>query len=231
MGLHPSRRRPGNWKAALIFFAVVSTPGTGAAGQQPAGTVYTISGVITDASANPLGGTEVALVRESPDGASKDVTRTGADGAFSFSGITGGRVYLKVRRPGYRALVVQMRPDTIRTTRPFRVVMDPVAVELAAVEVEAQASQGMKDFEDRRRTRGTGHFIDRAEIEKRRPAYTSDMLHTYPGMSVRPGKVGNAVKMRGCKPSVWIDGVQAQGAELDEVTRPGDIDGIEVYNS
>ena len=39
--------------------------------------------------------------------------------------------------------------------------------------------------------------------------------------------------MRGCRdaPMVWLDGARVPGAELDEVIRPDDIAGMEVYAS
>jgi hypothetical protein len=43
--------------------------------------------------------------------------------------------------------------------------------------------------------------------------------------------VGMLLRIRGCKPSIWVDGVRAGGAELDEVINVHDLAGIEVYNS
>jgi hypothetical protein len=176
-------------------------------------------------------GVEVMLVRDSASTVAKAVAKSRADGSIIFDNLPGGPVYMRVRRLGYRLVVVQIRPDTLSGKRAFRVVLQAAAVELESVEVEARSTQAMRDFDERRRKRGTGRFIDRAEILRQRPSFTSDMLYSYPGMSVRPGRIGNSVRVRGCKPSVWIDGVQAQGAELDDVTRPSDIDGIEIYSS
>ena len=199
--------------------------------QAPAEVVYTITGVITDAAGNPLEGVEVMLVRDSSSTVAKSHAKSRGDGSVIFDNLPGGPLYMRVRRLGYRLVVVQIRPDTLAGKKPFRVSLQPAPVELASVEVEARSTQVMRDFDERRRKRGTGRFIDRAEIMRQRPAFTSDMLYSYPGMSVRPGRIGNSVRVRGCKPAVWIDGVQAQGAELDEVTRPSDIDGIEIYSS
>ncbi len=192
---------------------------------------YAIVGVITDGSNTPIEDVEVMLVRDSSSKIAKSLARSAKDGTFFFTGLPGGPLYMRVRRLGFRLIVVQIRPDTLSPSKLFKVVLHSVPLELASVEVEARSTQAMKDFDERRRKRGTGHFIDRAMIEKRRPAFTSEMLSTFPGMAVRPGRLGNSVRLRGCKPSVWIDGVQAQGAELDDVTRPSDIDGIEVYSS
>lgn len=220
-------------RAPLVFAATVACFAGAAEAQVPGrGPPYSIAGVVTDESGNPLADVEVMMVRDGASETAKLLTRSAADGAFSFSGLRGEPFYLRVRRLGYRLVVTQLRPDTLSMRKPFRVALQPAAVELESIEIEARSTQAMKDFAERRRKRGTGHFIDRAEIERRRPAYTSDMLNNFPGMAVRPtARIGNAVRLRGCKPAVWIDGVQAHAAELDDVTRPSDVDGIEIYNS
>lgn len=53
-----------------------------------------------------------------------------------------------------------------------------------------------------------------------------------PGVVVRPAsRIGNDVKIRGCAPLVWIDGMRAKGAQIDEVTHGTDVAAIEVYES
>lgn len=190
-----------------------------------------VSGVVTDDKYAAVAGAELTLGRDSSSAAATSPRRSAADGSFVFEAVPGGPLYLKVRRLGFRPFSIQLRADTISGKKVVRVVLQAAPVELASVDVEAQSTPAMKDFNERRRKRGTGRFIDRAEIMRQRPAFTSDMLFSYPGMSMRPGRIGNSVRVRGCKPAVWIDGVQAQGAELDEVTRPSDIDGIEIYSS
>ncbi len=218
---------------ARLLLAAASVCGTAALGAQapaPQAT-YSIRGVVADASGTPLEGVEIMLVRDSSSAVAKSLTRSAADGSFTFDGLHRGPFYMRARRLGFRLMVVQIRPDTLTSRKPFRIALQSTPVELASVEVEARSTQAMKDFDERRRKRGTGRFIDRAEILRQKPSFTSDMLLSFPGMSVRPGRIGNSVRVRGCKPSVWIDGVQAQGAELDDVTRPSDVDGIEIYSS
>ena len=213
---------------AVSVFWIVQTIGAQAPSPDA---LHTITGVITDASGNAMEGVEVMLVRDSSSTVAKSLAKSRADGSVIFENIPGGPVYMRIRRLGFRLVVLQIKPDTLSGRKPFRVALQPAPVELASVEVAARSTQAMKDFDERRRKRGTGRFIDRAEILRLRPAFTSDMLHSFPGMSVRPGRMGNSVRVRGCRPSVWIDGVQAQGAELDEVTRPSDVEGIEIYSS
>ena len=42
---------------------------------------------------------------------------------------------------------------------------------------------------------------------------------------------GSVVRIRGCRPLLWIDGQRVPGAELDEVLNVRDIAALEVYNS
>lgn len=193
--------------------------------------LFAISGIVRDLSGAPLPGVEIMILINTNSTQPGSTTRTSADGSFAFARLPGVSHYIRARRPGYRMLVARLRPDTLTQRRPFIVTLAAIPVELESVEVEERSTAAMKDFDERKQKRGTGRFIDRAEIARRRPAYASDLLQYFPGMAVRPGKFGNTVRVRGCKPSVWIDGVQAQGAELDEVTNPSEIEGLEVYSS
>ncbi|MEO8578190.1 MAG: carboxypeptidase-like regulatory domain-containing protein [Gemmatimonadales bacterium] len=215
-------------RLTVLAAAMVSLAGELSA--QTAGPLQAVSGVVTDDRGSPVVGAELTLRRDGSV-ATISLARSAADGSFVFDAVPGGALDMKVRRLGFRPFSIQLRADTLSGRKLVRVVLQPAPVELASVEVEAQSTPAMREFEERRRKRGTGRFIDRAEILRQRPAFTSDMFYSYPGMSVRPGRIGNSVRVRGCKPSVWIDGVQAQGAELDDVTRPSDIDGIEIYSS
>lgn len=194
--------------------------------------VQGMSGIVVDSGGTPMAGVEVSLLRDSVSAIIVRKTHSLADGTFSFENVARGPAYLRVRRLGYHINVTALRTDTLAAGRPIRITMHTAALELGAVQIDAKSSV-MKDFEERRRKRGTGHFIDRAEIERRRPAYASEILAYFPGNSLRQSNRGggNQSRVRGCKPSIWLDGIQAYGAELDEVVRVGDIDGMEIYSS
>ncbi|HEX9579979.1 MAG TPA: TonB-dependent receptor plug domain-containing protein [Gemmatimonadales bacterium] len=95
----------------------------------------------------------------------------------------------------------------------------------------------------RRRRSGFGRFITSWDIERRRPFYVSDLLRQVPGLSVTYGGFGRPVvrSRRGmsgfggsCSPMVFLDGMRlAQdpdlGMELDDVTVPEHVAGIEIY--
>lgn len=160
------------------------------------------------------------------------MTRTAADGKFSFADIASGSLLLTVRRIGFRAYSRSLLADTLSASRPIHIVLESAPLTLDTVRVEGVEITRMRDFYDRKKTRGSGHFIDRMEIERRNAAYTSDLLSRFPGIVVRPSsRGGNIVRVRGCRPGIWIDGIQAMNAELDEVTRPDEIAAMEVYAS
>jgi hypothetical protein len=190
-----------------------------------------ILGVVSDSAGVPIPGVEITLLRDSGSAIISRRTKSLADGAFSFDKVIAGTAYLRARHLGYKVSVTELRTDTLVALRPVRISMHSAAVEIAAVEIQSK-SVAMIEFEERRRKRGVGHFVDRAEIERRRPAYASEILSYFPGNSTRQSsRGGNQSRVRGCKPSIWLDGVQAYGAELDEVVRVGDIDGMEIYSS
>ena len=190
-----------------------------------------ILGIVSDSAGVPMSGVEITLLRDSGSALSSRRTKSLADGAFSFDNVIPGIAYLRARHLGYKVSVTTLHTDTLVALRPVQISMQTAAVEIAAVEIQSK-SRAMIEFEERRRKRGVGHFVDRAEIERRRPAYASEILAYFPGSSTRQSsRGGNQSRVRGCKPSIWLDGVQAYGAELDEVVRVGDIDGMEIYNS
>jgi hypothetical protein len=190
-----------------------------------------ISGTTRDTAGAPIIGVEITLLRDSDNAIAVRSTRSAAEGAFLFENVARGRTFLRARKLGYKVNVTEFSTDTLKADRLLNLVMRIAPVELAAVEVEGK-SPAIQEFEERRRKRGTGRFIDKAELDKRRPASLSEILQYYPGMAVRPtNRIGNQLRVRGCKPSIWIDGVQAYGAELDEVVRPMDVEAMEIDSS
>lgn len=191
---------------------------------------FEIAGLVTDVAQTPVGGAEVSLQQRAA--ATATMTRTTPDGKFSFSDVGTGHVLLTIRRIGFSAYSHSLLADTLSATRPIHIILESAPLTLDTVRVESIESSRMRDFYDRKKTRGSGHFIDRQEIESRNVAYTSELLTRFPGLIVRQSaRGGNAVRVRGCRPGIWIDGIQANNAELDEVTRPDEIEGMEVYAS
>lgn len=109
-------------------------------------------------------------------------------------------------------------------------------------------------YYDRAR-RGTGVFIDRAEIERRKPARLTDLLYGRSGMRVvrieggeYDVRLSGPVRLRGdCQPTIWLDGSLARDGgqapveleemdraivmqlQLSEIVPPTEVEAIEVY--
>src|SRR3712207_4316935 len=91
----------------------------------------------------------------------------------------------------------------------------------------------LREFYERKGRNAWGTFIEREDIERRRPMWMSNMLRMVPGVRVLPSRdgIGNAIRMRGCTPTVFVDGLPIREAQLDEVVYPSDIAAVEVYRS
>ncbi|CAN5226840.1 hypothetical protein BH23GEM2_BH23GEM2_14060 [soil metagenome] len=137
-----------------------------------------VSGVVVDSGGAPVQGARVSL-------SGRDAAATTDDnGRFSLQAPGPGHYVLAVRRLGFRA---ETRRITLSADAPAEVkwILATAPVHLAEVVTFGTAS----DFElstgfGERRRRGTGVFIDRADIERRRPHNLTDLLRTVSGFSV-----------------------------------------------
>jgi hypothetical protein len=203
-----------------LALAQMNSPGSGAP--------VTLSGVVTDDGNVPIASAELMLARK---GESNRLLRTGNDGRFAFDGVTAGPVFLTARRLGYRARTLQLKIDAGTAMTTLALVLETVAGDVAPVVVEGSDSR-LDVFYAHKRQSSFGRFIERTEIERRGPVYLSELFRTIPGATVKvSGRAGNVVRLRGCQPLIWLDGIQVPNAELDDVTNPMDVGGIEVYTS
>ena len=113
-----------------------------------------------------------------------------------------------------------------------------VAVELRVVPVadlmvqidELDTPSKLTEF-NRRREKGEGYFITRADILRRDPLRTTDMLRAVPGVRIASTDLGRAsIRMRGrsCNVAYFVDGIRAPYFNLDSVL-PSSVEGIEIY--
>jgi hypothetical protein len=218
--------RPG---PIALFTALLALDGGVLQAQEPQR--RTLAGIVTDTTRNPIPGAEIGLIE------GQTVTRSVRardDGRFELTNLPNRKASIVVRRLGFqpRTYTIQIREGA---RRPFlRVVLDPMPAELEKVIVMARvaASGGrLKSFYERKARNPWGTFIDRDQLERRHPAWLSDMLRTVPGVHVIRARYGNAVRVRGCAPTLWLDGMPLRGTELDEIVAPSDVAGIEVYRS
>lgn len=217
-----------SWVLSVSLLGCLTTHITLAQVQSPGSVApVTLSGVVTDGGHVPIASAELVLARK---GESNRLLRTGKDGRFSFDGVSAGPISLTARRLGYRARTLQLEDAAIAAT-PLAFVLQTVAADVASVVVEGTDSR-LDTFYAHKRQSSFGKFIEQAEIEQKGPVYLSEMFRTIPGASVKvSGRAGNVVRLRGCQPLIWLDGVQIPNAELDDVTNPMDVGGIEVYTS
>jgi hypothetical protein len=192
----------------------------------------TLAGIVTDTGRVPLVGAEVGLL----DGEMiVRIVRTRNAGRFELHYLPPGKTSVLVRRLGYepRRYTVQIREGASRAFLP--IVLDPMPAELEKVIIMARIAESrgrLRDFYERKSRNRWGSFIDREQIERRNPMWVSDMLRMMPGVRVVSGRGGqNLVRMRGCRPTVWLDGMPLRGTEVDEVVYPADVAGVEVYRS
>jgi hypothetical protein len=202
----------------------------GAAAQAATQATATVVGVVADSAMNRLGGAEIRYVIG--DSIAR-IARTDASGRFQLVVMPVTHARLRVRRLGFDvqelALVFpRQESDTLRIT------LVAGAALIDAVTVHGEERGFLKDFDERRRSNSFGRYFTRDEIAVSRKNQASEVLRQVPGvtlLALRP--FGHVVRMRGCRarPLIYIDGMRLPGAEIDDVIRPDDIAGMEVYKS
>jgi len=200
-----------SWIAGLLGCFILTFGARLSAQSPPAPQkAVTIQGIVVDDSESPVASAEVGLKLA---GREPVFVRTGADGRFTFGTVLLTPGTITVRRLGYHVRVVTVATD-----------VEPVIVD---------ASGGrMAEFQDHRQQSIFGRFFDQKDIQKLSPRFISDLFRNVPGASVQTASgFGNSVRLRGCKPRIWVNGVKTQDAEIDEVARPSEVDGIEIYSS
>ena len=224
--------------ASALTATSILVPGTPADAQRPtsemasAAVASRVSGIVVDS-----GGLAVALadVRvTTPDGR-RFASSSDETGRFHLSGVPAGRATLHVRRLGFLPYAQQIVVPAMDTVAGMRILLSAAAAQLTGIEVSDSRDEtdpALAGFYARRRSNNFGHFLDRAQIEATHAQRASEALRTVPGVLVQPSRrVGNVVRVRNCRPTVWLDGVRLPGAELDEVTMVDDVAAVEIYKS
>ncbi len=189
-----------------------------------------LSGTVRTRDGRPMQGARVQLWGSDVQGATTEA------GNFALSGLPAGTYALEVRAIGYAPKRVPVTLSS-RTPGNVAVVLDERLNTLQSVVVQADRTKLNKDYNGflERQRRGMGRFIDEDGLNKRNPIVITDALRTIPGISVVPNGTGfgYAIQGRGgCAPDVWVDGMRVfDGAtDLDQIVRPTDVAGVEVYN-
>jgi len=190
--------------------------------------LYEVAGIVVDAGKAPVPSAELVLKRQ---GEQNRVVRSGNDGRFSFPDVRSGAIALTVRRMGYTARTINIDVNAARVAAAVEVELEEIPSDIASVLVEGSKGH-LQEFYEHKASSSFAKFFERKDIEKRNPTYLSELLRTVPGARLAASdRSGNRVLLRDCKPMVWVDGMRAPGAEVDEMARPIDIAGMEVYPS
>jgi hypothetical protein len=190
-----------------------------------------LTGTVVAADGKPLEGALVALLGTALS------TRTDAKGAFRLAGLPAGTQSVEVRLLGYAPKRLTVDLSSLRESK-LSAVLDERATVLNPVTVAARKRTDLTGFEQRRQ-RGLGSYITREDIEKRGSYLTTDLFRTIPGVQVLWVNGAYEVQMARtqtgtyCPVQYFIDGSPflATGDDIDQILRPADIEGIEVYKS
>jgi hypothetical protein len=202
-----------------------------ASSARPADRIYRLSGVVTDSAHGPLAGVQITATL--PSGEANRSAQTDSLGRFQLGSLGAGSVTLEARRLGYASRTVQVAIGTAAESTTVAIVLAEMPAELQDVLVTAPLQGKLQGFYQRRHQKGTfARFLDENEVRKMSPRNPSDLFRTVPGVALASTQTGgNAIRIRGCQPMVWVDGQRVAGAELDDVITPSDIAAIEFYAS
>ncbi len=199
------------------------------AAPRPLGTAQ-LSGTVLGPDGKPLEGANVYLVGTAIG------ARADARGNFRLTGLPAGTHTVEVRQISFalKRYTVDLSP-----TREMKLaaVLDTRATVLGAVTVEAKAGSSIPGF-DQRAKRGLGTFINEDDIAKRQSILLTDLFRTVPGLNVafdgsnytvQSSRAGNT----SCPMQWYLDGSPFDNSDngIDQMLRPDDIEGIEIYKS
>ena len=200
-----------------------------------------VRGQLTDEDTSaPISEATLRLV--APDNSVAATARTDSLGEFilPFDG-AGGTYRIRAEKLGYRPAISSPLSLEESDTLDVHVRLAKQIVVLDSVQVNAPETRRratlVRGFYDRLEQRAFGTFITREDIVRKRPIVTTDLFASVAGMRTVPRRLGDgaAVLVRGdCTPTVWIDGIKATpqfGMTIDDLVRPVEIEGIEIYRS
>lgn len=196
-----------------------------------------VSGVIEDSVGNPIVGADIYI----PNLPQR--TRSGAGGTYRLPGLPGGPVMIVARRIGYipTTVTVHLRPGKSHDLDLTLSEIQARGFELPIVTVVAGPGTIRSVFQAgfflRRATYPGGTFFDRDYIVAMNPLYLSDVFRTTTGMQQVRDRRGNSQwitrvnSTTNCPVRFFIDGISVplNGMSIDELVRPIEVEGIEIY--
>lgn len=196
------------------------------------GTAIVVGRIVDDKGA-PVAHADVDL-------ANSHVKATTSDsGTFALRDLPAGSQTIQVRKVGFAATDTSLMLSS-KSPVQFVMTLRTAPVTLTTVNVNARNAALVRvGFEQRRKT-GLGHFLTADDVSNRGSIYFSDAMRTVMGVSVRQTRSGRQVIVpsrsasiggRGCV-AYLIDRMPFLDRPLgsiDDVVRPDDIIGVEVY--
>jgi hypothetical protein len=200
-----------------------------------------LRGVVRSTQGQPLAGARIGIWGTGAHAVTND------SGAFTLGELPAGSYTLEAKAIGYLPQTTTVDLTLARAVNDAEVRLLSVKQFLDTVKVVASVPfDADENGFARRRKMGNGHFFDRASIAARHPLDVTDLLAGIPTIKTRMSPDGPLVLMRGlygreaqdnglsggtadCLPNVYVDGLVMSAASLDVITRPVDIEGVEVY--
>ena len=195
-----------------------------------------LSGIVRDERGQPM-----ANARLSVWGTASETT-SDARGRFTLGDLPGGTQTVDVRAIGFQP-VERMVALSASEPATLDVALRDRVTELAGVNVRATATRArLKSFYERMRDseRGInrGYFITEEEIERRKPAFLTQLFENYP--TVRPLKTGHPlddviVGTNRCVMTVYLDNIRivrtlnGTDEKVNRLVSPGHVAAIEIY--
>lgn len=194
---------------------------------QPVSSV-TLAGIVFDQQRTPIRDVELSLFTgDKPFG----TTQSSDAGRFEFRQVAPGAVSIIAQRMGYRQRTIQLNVGSASAQQSVEIDLVAIPIDLDAVVIE-DARGRIAEFNEHRGSSKFGKFFDQNDIREKSPRYLSELFRGVPGARLSPSPSGgNSLLLRGCKPKIWVDGVLAQYAEIDDIIAPSEIAGIEIYPS
>lgn len=222
--------------AAFLSLSLVAWPATGLA-QTPVASTGAITGIVRDSAGLRLGQVSIGV-----DGVNGSEPRAASNdsGTYHIAAIGIGATKLIARRVGYA-------PDTVSVLVVAGAVAHADFIMAASVQtlpearVVADMTRGKMGPFNRRKARGVGAFVTRAEIEKRQPGSVSELLRYLPGVAVTQKMAGepqpvhmqrsvHSSMQSSCVVQLYVDGHPYPNGNVDDFS-PTLIEGVEVYRS
>lgn len=194
---------------------------------------YVVTGTVLTIDGEPVVRADVRVERE--DKMVLAIVQSDSLGRFAFSRLADAPALVRVRAFGFLPGEAPVRLSATTRRATVTVHLEPSAAKLASVGVNAvspDSDSKLASYRERRATNSFAHFVDGDAIERKKPQFVSEMLRSIGGVTLTASdRMGNVLRIRGCAPLVWVDGVRMPGAQLDEVAPAADVAGIEIYNS